>query len=135
MLLNTIIINVLEKSDDSLNILCIDTKNDFQPIKLVNMMTARDIPQAQQMKILDRILVEKVNTSDDLVKVLEHVLSNPHRIFGKVKIIMIDSITVLYYLYMGHTLYNLNFITRIMDLLRRLTKELNIAVSLLISNE
>lgn len=135
MLLNTIIINVLEKSDDSLNILCIDTKNDFQPIKLVNMMTARDIPQAQQMEILDRILVEKVNTSDDLVKVLEHVLSNPHRIFGKVKIIMIDSITVLYYLYMGHTLYNLNFITRIMDLLRRLTKELNIAVSLLISNE
>ncbi|CRK88480.1 CLUMA_CG002238, isoform A [Clunio marinus] len=124
MLLNTIIINTLEQADD-FNILFIDTKYDFQPIKLSKIMDNRKITTNVQSSILKRVTVERVSTVEDIIKVLRYILDTPTQ-HEKLKIIMIDSITVPFYFYTGHTLFTLNLMTEVVELLRMLSRR-NIA--------
>lgn len=128
MILNTIMINILERSKD-IHIFFIDTKNDFQSLKLVNMMTQRGIPQAKQFEILKQIHVERAPAPDDLIKALKFIFGTAAH--DKVKIIMIDSITVPFYFYAGHMLMNLASMTQVIDLLKLRAKTNNCAVSFL----
>jgi RecA/RadA recombinase len=123
MLLNTILINILETSED-ITIFFIDTKDDFQPIKLTNMMTRRGIPQQKQFQMLKKILVQSAATPDELILILKLASDN-----DKVKIVMIDSITVPFYFYLGHTMLSLERMTQVKALLKLLAKTNNCAVS------
>lgn len=121
MLLNTIMINLLH-AKATMNIVYIDTRHSFQPLKLVNMMTAKKIPKAKQIEILNRIEVHQVSTADDLVRVLRNILKAQDPYGDKVKMILINSITAPFYL-------TQHYMMLIKDLLRSLTRYRNMAVS------
>lgn len=125
MLLNTIMINLLEQNDKMM-IIFIDTKFDFQPLKLVNMMKAKNIPKTKRMKILNQIEIHRVSTADVLARTLSLILEAILK--GEVKMIMIDSITVPFYLYIGHTLLQHRYMTEVMDSLKSLARLHDIAV-------
>lgn len=125
MLLNTIMINLLEHNEQMM-IIFIDTKYDFQPLKLVNMMKAKNIPEAKQMKILNQIEIYRVSTCEDLVATLN--LIQNHTLQAEAKMIMIDSITVPFYLYIDRTLLQHRYMTEVMDLLKSLARLRDIVV-------
>lgn len=127
MLLNTIMINLLH-TRAIIDIVYIDTRHSFQPLKLVNMMNAKKIPKAKQIDILNRIEVHQVSTADDLVKALSDILTMADT-NDKVKMILINSITTPFYLYMGHTLLTQHCMMLIKDLMRSLTRHRNMTVS------
>lgn len=125
MLLNTIMINLLEHNEKMM-IVFIDSKCDFQPLKLVNMMKAKNIPEAKQMKILTRIEVHRVSLPEDLVANLNLILTNTAK--AELKMIMIDSITVPFYRYVDRTLLQHRYMTEVMDLLKSLARLRDIVV-------
>lgn len=122
MLLKTIMINVLQHRHDDY-ILFIDTKYDFQATKLKNMMNARGIPDKIQLSILKSILVERVVTADDLIATLKRVPTKE-----KLKIIMLDSIAVPFYLAMENMNICLGKMAEVVKLLKSLSRR-NLAVS------
>lgn len=126
MLLNTILINVFEQVDN-IDVYFIDTKHDFKATKLANMMDARGMSETKKLQVLKQIIIERVGTPEDLVKSLRFLL-NTRGQHENVKLIMIDSITVPFYLYSGHSMFNLSLMNQTFELLKALAKE-NIAVS------
>lgn len=127
MLLNTIMINLLGYSQN-IEIIFIDTKLDFHSLKLVNMMKARNIPEQLHAKILSLIKLYHCKNADELILTLKDILKQRDE-NKKVKIIMIDSITVPFYLYLGQTFLNHNRMKEVQKLLKELIKIYNVAVS------
>lgn len=127
MLLNTIMINLLHATA-TIDIVYIDTRHSFHPLKLVNMMVAKKIPKAKQIEILNRIEVHQVSTADDLVRGLSEILMRADT-NDKVKMILINSITTPFYLTHGHTLLTQHYMMLVKDLLRSLTRHRSMTVS------
>lgn len=120
MLLYTIMLNILEQTDD-LHIMYIDTKRDFQATKLKKMMVARGHTSEQRHReVLKKISVCRLTTAEEVIAALSFIIETPQQ-HERVKIIIIDSITVLWYLYLGHTLFRLKLMEDVMMLLRNLT--------------
>lgn len=117
MILYTIIINILEQTDNQ--IIFIDTKRDFQAKKLMKMMLSREIPQEKCRGILKRIQIHRCTTADHLIATLKFIVETPLQ-HEKLKFVMIDSMTVIWYLYLGHTLFRLKNMEEIMNLIKRL---------------
>lgn len=120
MLLNTIMINILESSTEQDKILFIDTKNDFQAMRLKAMMVERGISLIKQRAILESISVEDVTTLEELIATLQNISTN-RILFKKLKIIIIDSIAVPFYLYIGNMNYCLDRMTEVVQLLKTLS--------------
>lgn len=116
MLLNTIMINVLE-NDQDLTIMYIDTKCSFSIIKLKNLMIARGMPEEMQVHILKRIELERNTTPEDIIKTLEFINNTPLQ-HEKLKLVIINSITAPFYLYLGHTLVRLDLMTKVSELMK-----------------
>lgn len=127
MLLKTISLNILEKLQHSeeYQLMFIDAKHDFQPIKLKKMMDERRIPYTVQNVIMKRVLVQRVKTLEELISTLKFVVETSAE---RVKIVMIDSIAVLYYLYLGRPRFILQLLTKVVDLIKTLSL-MNITVS------
>lgn len=125
-LLNTIMINVLESYEDA-TIMLIDTKHDFSAVRLKKMMEARGIDETSQIQILKRIQVERARTAVILINILQYILNTPLQ-HVNLKLIMIDSITVPFYFLLGHTVYRLNLMTQVSNLIKSLGQQ-NISVS------
>lgn len=125
MLIYTIMLNILEQAD--LNIIFIDTKCDFQAVKLRNMMIAREIPEQKIREMLKRISVNRSSTAEEVIAQLKFVVQTPHQ-HTELGIVVIDSITILDYFLLGHNLYRLKHIEEIMLLIRKLTDR-NITVN------
>lgn len=122
MLLNTILLNVLEKvkHTEDFQLMFIDAKFDFQATKLKNMMDERKTPYTIQNNIMKRVLVQRVKTLEELISTLKFVIDSSAK-SEKVKIIMIDSMTVLYYLYLGRSRFTLKLLTKVVDLIKTLS--------------
>lgn len=127
MLLNTIAINILNQFED-VKLLFIDTKQDFSAIKLDRMMKCKGIYEEKQMSILKRILVRRIHTVEDLIAELKLIIDLPRQ-HDKLKIIMIDSVSVPFYFYLGHTSFGLSLMGEVVDQLKHLSRSRNIAVS------
>jgi RecA/RadA recombinase len=126
MLLYTIMVNVLRENQD-IEVMFIDTKSDFQARKLQNMMNEQEIAQGLQKSILKRIRVERARDPESLIQALNAIVMAP-KAFEKIKIVMIDSLSVPFYLYMGCAMLSLKKMTKVIDLMHRLTKN-HVAVS------
>lgn len=121
MLLNTIMVNTLQSShDEDERILFIDTKRDFQAMRLKKMMDDRGIPETKQHSILKSISVEDVSTLEELIETLQNISSN-RAMFERLKIIMIDSIAVPFYLYIGNPCYSLGRMTEVVQIMKNLS--------------
>lgn len=129
MLLNTIMISVLDEHEDAI-IYLIDTKYDFSSVKLKRMMENQGISEMKQLQILKRIRLERALTATELTKILLHILNTPLQ-HVNLKMIMIDSITVPFYLHLDHTVTRLNHMTQITGLMKSLGRQ-NISVSFIL---
>lgn len=129
MLLKTIMINILEGFEER-DIIYIDSKFDFQAIKVKNMMESRGISLKNQAKMLKRILVHRASTPEVLLSILQFIVDTPkqHELY---KIIMIDSITVPFYFYLGNNQIKLGAMTKVVQLLKKLAM---MKITILITN-
>lgn len=127
MLLYSIIINVLIEAHEGFKIIFIDTKSDFRAMKLKNMMEARGIPDKRQRSILEAIIVLKSKTAEELVIDLKLIHCRQQSLSG-VKIVMIDSVTVPFYHYFGHTMFTMSLLQDVVHSLKLIALQ-NIAVS------
>lgn len=99
MLMYTIILRVLE-SNENAEIFYFDTKNDFQAIKIKNIMTEQGMTEEVQQSILNRVFIKQVRSFSSLNAQLRHMRDAKYT-FDKVKIIVIDSICTLAYFTLG----------------------------------
>lgn len=125
MLLYTIMLNILEQTED-FEIVFIDTKRGFEPLKLTHMMIARGVTEKKRHEILKKIYVHRSPTAEEVIAVLRFYVETPQQ-HQKVKIIIIDSITAVWYLYLGHTLFRMKLMEETMRLVRELNDQ-NITV-------
>lgn len=119
MLLNTMMIQLLDTKESD-KILYIDTKRDFHALRLKIIMENREIPQAKQEAIMRRISVEDVITLDDIISSLTHIANNSI-LHENLKIIIIDSITVPTFLYLGEPIYCIGRLTEVAQLFQTLS--------------
>ena len=127
MLLYTILLSILEQTVD-LKVMFINAKQGLEAVKLRNMMIARgETSERKHHEILKKIIVHSSKTPEEIIAVLKFVLDTSFR-HETLKIIVIDSMTVIWYNYLGHTFLRLKLMEEIMTLIRKLS-DLNITVS------
>lgn len=122
MLLNTIMINILQSSQDDQSILFIDTQRNFSAMRLQSMMNVRGIPETVQHAILSRISIETVLTIEELISSLRHIVSHQN-ILLQTKVIIIDTISILYYLYLGNPIFCTSQLSKVVQLLKTLSMQ------------
>jgi replicative DNA helicase len=126
MLLCTIMINILEHHEH-LTMFLIDSKYGFSALKFKNIMDQRNIPEVKQVQMMKRIRVERTCTAEEIIKILKLILNEPRQ-YDKLKLVAINSMTVPFYLYLGHTLFRLSLMTELTEVMKSLSKQ-NISVS------
>ena len=125
MIVNTIALNIAEQTDAS--VIYFDTKNDFSAIRLQKIMDSREISNTEQEKILQKIIVEKIKDVHHLIKALNILLESP-KLLSENKIIIIDSIPVIWYLYIGEAKLGLSLIVEAVGLLKKLSNDHQFAI-------
>ena len=120
-LLYTFMMNILDTHED-IHILFIDMKYDFSAVKLKKLLTARGVDELKQVQMMKRIQVDRAKHTEDLIKTLQYIYDTPLQ-HEMLKFIMIDSITVPFYFYIGRTVFQLCRLTQASELMRLLGKQ------------
>lgn len=92
MLVYSIMINLLEENEE-LEILFIDTRFKFSAVNFKNILIHRNIPEAKQIQMMKRVMLEKCRRAEDVIKLLKYYYGTPKQ-HENLKFIVIDSITV-----------------------------------------
>lgn len=97
-LCNTILMNLSQNL--KFESLYIDTKNDFSGKRLHKILSAKNFSQADIGLIMKRIRVKRVYNAIDFIYLLK-VLLETEEVISQLKVIVIDSLPSLWFLFHG----------------------------------
>lgn len=124
-LYTTIAINIATTYNETF---VIDTKGDFSGERIHQILISRRVySERQRNQILRSIRVEKCNDPTALIKLIETLIEKANT-FTRLKMLVIDSLPMLWFLYQNDWLVGQQQLSILSNLLRKLAVEHNIVV-------
>ncbi|KAH8410980.1 hypothetical protein KR222_004520 [Zaprionus bogoriensis] len=131
-LLHTLAVNFVGQDRDKHNVLYIDTKRDFDSVRIEQLLLERQLAEEQLQHCLNAIKVIEVASAHELIAALEDLLqrlSTADETVAGIKLVLLDSLSASFILLRNSHERNAgrSFLTQLAALLRRLATQHGLA--------